>query len=308
MTNRHEFYTQTIGRFVSGSLTEKRTKDNAGRPIPDEDQRFEFGIAFPKDDPDMQRLFGEFWQFLSQEYQSKPQVMQMVQTWFQTLNGFSMKIQDGDKPNSKGTVNDNTKGCYVFYFSSNFAPDTVSGPAYEPCEATAIKRGYYVRVAGSIVPNGLDNHQAGIFMNPTAIQLVAKGEEIRGGVDAATAFGGSQMPGQLPPGAQPLDQGFTAPGQQQPAPPAPGMPGTVPTQPPAGAPAPGQTAPAAMPGQGGAQPPAQPQTAYPGNVQPHPDILNPPQPPAAPGQPQQQQQAAPPAAPGMPGLPGSGQQ
>ena len=52
MANKHDFFTNSVGRFVSGSMTEKRAKDNDGRAIDPDDQRFEFGVAFRKDDPD----------------------------------------------------------------------------------------------------------------------------------------------------------------------------------------------------------------------------------------------------------------
>lgn len=256
MANKHDFFTNSVGRFVSGSMTEKRTKDNDGRAIDPDDQRFEFGVAFRKDDPEMQTLFGGFWQFLSQEYANKPHVLQMVQNWFQTLNGYSMKIADGDKPNSKGQVNENTRGHFVFYFSTNYPVTTVDAQ-YQEIPATNIKRGWFVRVAGNITPNGLENHQAGVYMNPSAIQLIAEGDEIRGGVDAQTAFGGTQAPAALPPGARPIGAGTPAGAAfGMPGAPAMGMPG---------APAQQQTASAAtMPGMPGAAPaPAQPQTASP---------------------------------------------
>ena len=39
------------GRLVMGSLTEKDDKDYDGKAIPDEKQRYFFGVAVPKDAP-----------------------------------------------------------------------------------------------------------------------------------------------------------------------------------------------------------------------------------------------------------------
>jgi hypothetical protein len=259
MANKLEFFTNGVGRFVNGSLTEKRTKDNDGRPLAEDKQRFEFGIAFPKDDPDFQRILGELYGFLSSEYANKPQLMNMVNTWWQTQSGYSMKIADGDKPNARGGVNENTKGHYVVYFASNYPPQCCD-PVNQQIDPAAIKRGYYVQVAGNVAPNGLENHQAGIYVNPSVIRLVAEGEEIRGGVDAATAFGGTTAANiQMPAGARPLGTAMT----QSPAAPGVGMP--APAAAPTTAPVPGPTAPAGMPGQVGGPAPAQPQTAYPSN-------------------------------------------
>jgi len=253
MANKHDFFTNSVGRFVSGSITEKRTKDNDGRAIDPDDQRFEFGVAFRKDEPEMQTLLGGFQQFLTQEYANKPHVLRMVQNWFQTLNGYSMKIADGDKPNSKGQVNENTRGHFVFYFSTKFPVTTVDAQ-YREIPATNIKRGWFVRVAGNITPNGLENHQAGVYMNPSAIQLVAEGDEINVGVDAQAAFGGTQAPMALPPGARPIGAGTpvgAAFGQG-----APGAP-SVPDQHLTGSAVTTPVVPVATPA------PAQPQTASP---------------------------------------------
>jgi hypothetical protein len=48
MANRFDFFTPVVGRFVNGSITEKRTKDSDNREIPLDKQRFEFGVAFEK--------------------------------------------------------------------------------------------------------------------------------------------------------------------------------------------------------------------------------------------------------------------
>lgn len=298
MRVKHDFFTNAIGRFVSGSMTTKRDKDTNGRPIEESKQKFEFGIAFRKDDPDMARLFGEFNAFIGAQWANDPQKTQALANWFQTMQGVPMKISDGDKPNNRGQVNENTVGCYVFWFSSNY-PIKCCDPANQEISAESIQRGYYVQIAGNIADNGLpwqaDGKGAGIYMNPSVVRLVAEGEPIVGGVDAATAFGGTTAPvGALPPGAVPLGTNAgvapAAPGTAAPV--APVAPAASTTVAPTAAPTPNA---APMPG---GQPPAAPTPAAPTAAAPapHETILN--APAAAP--------AAPTAAPGLPGtgLPG----
>lgn len=311
MGQKHQFFTNAVGRFVSGSLTEKRTKDVNGRPIPEDKQKFEFGIAFQKTDPDMQRLFGEFYTFISAQWAADQNKIQALNNWFQTFQGVPMKISDGDAPNARQQTNENTAGCFVFWFSSTY-PIKCCDPANQEIAAESVKRGYYVQMAGNIADNGLpwqaDGKGAGIYMNPSVVRLVAEGEQIVGGIDAATAFGGTVAPaqGQLPPGAVPLGTAVTqtpaAPGAPMAQPTIPGQPAAAPTQP--AAPQAPQAQPGLPAGGPGTLPNlAAPQTApaptgapagVPGTTPaPHTAILNAPQTPAAPT-----------GAPGLPGLPG----
>jgi hypothetical protein len=264
---------------VSGSLTEKRIVDGDGRLKPENKQQYEFGIAFPKTDPDMQRLFGEFHTYLSDEWSRSPDRLQALETWFGTMGGLSMKISDGDKPNQKGKVNPNTTGHFVFWFSSSY-PTKAVNTTYDEIDASDIVRGYYVRIAGNISDNGEPIAGAGIYMNPTVIQLVAEGDEIRGGIDAKAAFGGSAV-SSLPTGARPVGSGLAQVGK----PPSVGMPGLP------GGP---QTTSVGMPGlPGGPQTTSAPfsgQTTS--HIDPHTSILS------GPGG------AVPQAARGLPGLPG----
>lgn len=254
MSNRLDFFTPVAGRFISGSLTEKRSKDSDNRPIEPEKQRYEFGIAFQKNEI-WSMLTEQFRPWLTTQLASDANGLSRMQEWFSTLTGFSMKISDGDKPNAKGQLNENSKGCFVMWFSSSFSPDTVDSTMTNQIPADSIKRGYYVQIAGNISPNGLTASQAGIYLNATHVRLVAEGEEIKGGVDAVTAFGGTAAPTSLPPGAMPLGSNTGAASAFPTGVPA-GMPGTQPAN---HAPAP---------------------TASPGepNVQPHTGILTGPPP------------------------------
>lgn len=280
-----------VGRFVSGDLQNKRSKDNKNRPIPEDKQRFEFGVAFPKADL-WSLLTEQMYPWIAARATTDRNAAQRLQNWFQTFSGFSMKVQDGDKPNEKGQVNENTAGHFVMYFSSSFPPNTVD-PSNNDIDPSLIKRGYYVQIAGTVAPNGTQGavfqtgEDAGIFLSGNFVRLIAEGDEIRTGMSAEDAFGGASAPTALPPGARPLGTTSGAAG-------AFGGAGNPPSLP--GAPVPAQTGhaapPPALPGG-----PVLPGTAFPGNAAPpYHGIMQP-------------QQAAAAGAPGAftpPPLPGQG--
>jgi len=187
-----------VGRFVSGSLTEKRSKDLNNAPIPEDKQQFEFGLAIRKDDPGLGPLFQTIQGAAMQGYASNPQIQQRIQGWPQTQ--FSMKMRDGDQPNAQGQVNQNTAGCFVLYFASSY-PITCYNAEGTQVDPATFDRGCYMDVYMSIAPNGLTNHQAGIYLNPLALRFIAYGERIAGGGRHDAAFGNAPVPTNLPPGA-----------------------------------------------------------------------------------------------------------
>ena len=311
MTEHVNFNIPLKGRFVSGSITEKRSKDWQGGAIAPDDQRYEYAVAYPKSEF-WAWLTGPFWsETLAKALAGAPQALQAAQAWFGNgFNGFSMKMDDGDKPNSRGGINENTKGCFVVYFSAMNPPQCVIGAsaqALTQIDAAEVKRGYYVMASGTIKFNEKSGAQIGIYVNGSHLWLLERGPEILGGMDAATAFAGLA----LPPGVTPIDMSGGAAGAFGAAPGLPQMPGTpgaapAPAQmaPPMGlpgaAPAPAQMAPAASPVPGFMPPAAPQQTAYPGSapaVQPYYGAMQPGQPPA-------QAHAAPVGLPGLPPLPG----
>lgn len=229
MANRLDFYTPVVGRFVSGDLLNKRTKDSDNREIDADKQRIEFGVAFEK--AAIWPMLAEQWfPYLASELSRDQNALTRAQNWFSTFSGFSMKVSDGDAPRKNGSVNEHTKGCFVIYFTSLDVPQTVGpDPTFAAVPADTIKRGFYVQVAGNIVPNGQQSDRAGIYVNASAVRLIAEGDIIVGGADAETLFGGAAAPAALPPGARPL--GSSSP-----------VAGSFPTS----APAQPQTAPAAQ--------------------------------------------------------------
>ena len=270
--------TTPVGRFVSGSLTETRKIDMDNRPIAEDKQQYEFGVAVRKDDPAIAGVLQSIGAHAWQEYAQFPQIQQIIGQYNFEARGFSWKIGDGDAPNRQGKKNENTAGCYVFYFKSSFAIRCCDQKNAE-ISAESIKRGYYVDVAFSVAGNGETGERAGIYINPQIVRFCAYGQEIVGGISANEAFGGAHAPTHLPPGASqtPLASGPMSTAGPQTMPPAASVPGIPPSNTPA-------------------------TTGYPGNVPTHPTFADgggqvPQQSaaPMAPGMPQQQ-----PAAPGFP--------
>lgn len=216
-----DLITLPVGRLVSGSLTQTEKIDYKGQPIPEEKQRFSFGVAVPKDDLGLPGVF----QALRAEamtdtgHAALPAVVNM-----QLEDGYSWKVKDGDRPNSRGEVNENTRGCFVFYFTTSYLPNTCDN-TNTACDAAIIKRGYYVDVVFSAVNNHNPAGTAGIFLNPQWVRHIAYGPEITGGISAKDAFADAPVPQQLPPGASrtPL-VGNPAPAAAPATPPV--MPGT----------------------------------------------------------------------------------
>lgn len=269
MAELQHFNIPLVGRLVWGDLTHPRTKDFEGRPIPEEDQRIEFGVAYEKQ---------AFWAWLTGEFYpntlmpalgGNQAAINAVNQWFQTFSGFSMKITDGDKPNTKGVVNQNTVGHFVVKFNAYDVPNCVVGEAYTQIAATEIKRGYFVTVAGSIKFNEQQGDRMGIFVNAGNVWLRAEGDVIAGGVDAETAFAGMNAAAPaLPAGARPLGASTGLPGAAPGAPaPTQAATGLPPGMPPAGAPAAAPT-PAPAPTLPGSAAPSAPVGAAPGTASP----------------------------------------
>jgi hypothetical protein len=300
----------SVGRFVGGSLTEKRETDMDDRPIPADKQQYEIGIAFRKDDPKLPQVFnaiaGHAWQEFARDPAAQQKIGQAAQYFPahpQVLDGFSWKISDGDKPNRKGQVSEHTRGHYVFYFKSSF-PIRCANQQNAEIPADQIKRGYFVDVSFTCAGNGETGDRAGVYLNPQFVRLIAYGEEIRGGVSAAEAFANAPVPTQLPPGASAMPVAGNPPAMPAAAPQAqqPGFPGNgAPTgmsasMPPAGTPASG----APFPSNSGlpAQTPAFPSNTAPGfPSQPAPAVPSTGAPAAFPGG----------NAPSPTGFPGNGQ-
>ena len=254
-------FTSPVGRLVQGSVDEPQTKDaqgnprviktgpNAGQPNP----QYFIAVAFPKADP--QGEFAAFWQVLvAQAAADFPNLFPQGPGGQCVHPNFSFKYIDGDGRDTNGKANSEKEGFaghHVIRFASSYPPRCFHAGRYAAHEQIqekgAIKRGYFIRVNGSVEGNG-NAQRPGLYVNLDMVELSAYGPEIVSGPDASQAFGGG--PAALPAGASaaPLASPSAPTGAYPAAPPA----GNVPTAPAAPAYAPPAAPPAPVP----AAPPA----------------------------------------------------
>lgn len=252
-------FTSPIGRLVQGSVDEPQTKDaqgnlrvvktgpNVGQPNP----QYFVGVAFPKADP--QGEFKRFWGELARQAAADfPGLFQYgadaiaeagcPQPWFsQPPAGqqmpwiahpqFSFKVVDGDGLDQNGKLNSAKEGFaghWVVRFGSAYPPRCFHAGRYaaneQIQETNAIKRGYFVRINGSIDGNG-NAQRPGLYVNLDMVELAAYGPEIVSGPDAESAFAGG-APASLPAGASatPIGAGSATPPAYAPPPVAPAAP------------------------------------------------------------------------------------
>lgn len=239
MTDRIDFLTP-VGRIVGGDPFKANSTDATGRPLTiktgpragEPRQEWFVALAIPKSDPGWPELYGKITQaardgfphlFDAQGNCSHPR--------------FAFKVTDGDSqtPNSNGRRpcdREGYPGNWVVNCSTGIQPQCYSqGGAETLTDPASIKRGYYVRLYGSVVGNGAQQ-QPGVFVNFSMVELVAYGEEIKVGPDAAAVFGGSPAAA-LPPGASatpvtPAGPPIAQPGPTAAAPPVPPTPAAAP--------------------------------------------------------------------------------
>lgn len=222
-----EKFLTPVGRLVQGDLFTPQTTDqqgnprviktgpNAGQPNP----QYFIAVAFAKNDPGWPALFAVFDRVARGSFP----------TLFPNNGGcshpqFAWKIIDGDGVDTSGKPNSAKEGFaghWVIRFTSGFAPKCFHAGHYNAAEQItdpkAIRRGYYVRVSGTVVGND-QMQKPGLYVNLELVELSGYGEEIVSGPDAAETFGGSAP--QLPAGATatPMAAPMAAPGMA-----APGM-------------------------------------------------------------------------------------
>ena len=237
MSNATNNFLTPVGRIVQGDAFEPQTKDMSGAPLliktgpnaGQPTQRYFVAVAFKKDDP----TFATLWAQITAVARA---------AWPQYFNAqgqcthpkFSWKMMDGDGVDDNGKPNNGKEGFaghWVIKFNSSFPPKCFYQGRYQPQDVIqdnkAIRRGYYVRVSGTVEGNA-NTQKPGLYMNLGMIELVAQGPEIVSGPDAGAVFGGAPV-GALPAGATPL--------------PTPGAPAALPGMPAAAAPTPAAPAP-----------------------------------------------------------------
>ena len=235
-----EKFLTPVGRLVQGDLFEPQTKDqqgnprvvkngpNAGQPNP----QYFIAVAFSKADPAWPAFHASLDRVARQSFPTLfPNPAQGC-----VHPQFAWKIVDGDGIDSSGKPNSGKEGFaghWVVRFASSYAPRCFHKGHYAPHEQItdpkAIRRGYYVRVAGSAAGNG-QMQKPGLYVNLDMVELSGYGDEITSGPDASSVFGATAP--QLPVGASATPMGGAA------VPPPAAAPVTPPpvVQPPAAAP------------------------------------------------------------------------
>lgn len=247
------------GRLVMGDHVVKQDKDFYNNPVPEDKQKYWFGIAVPKTQPGVTEIIGQLYQLAITEYAQAAMVVQEIQKGLATKD-FAWKVADGDIPTMDEKTGQPKKipeyiqGCYIFKFSTQWEFTACDENGVDINKAD-IKRGDYVDVAFTATADGTSLVNPGLFLNPVAIRRLGFGDAISGQVAASTAFAGHGA--STPAGATQMPTGNAA----TPPPATTGMPGA------------GQNAPAGggMPGAGGQAA----TTASPTDgVNPHTGILN----------------------------------
>jgi hypothetical protein len=211
-----------VGRMVQGDPFEAQTKDqqgnaltiksgpNMGQPT----QRYFIAVAFRKDDPNFPPFYAKL---AAQARADWPQLFDAAGNC--THPRFSWKLADGDGVDDNGKQNSSKEGFaghWVVKFGSSFAPRCFHAGHYAPHEQiqdrNAIQRGYFVRVAGTIEGNGIQQ-KPGLYVNLSMVELAGVGPIISSGPDASAVFGGAAPV--LPAGASPLPMHAATPGLPQ---------------------------------------------------------------------------------------------
>ncbi len=220
-----------IGRLVGGNLHTRYEKDHQGNQK--KNPNFYFAVAFDKNDPVIQQIIGQLYQYATAAYAHNQTVIQNIQASYQNGfgPGFAWKIDDGDNPKFAGR--DGYAGHYVIGFSQTLDFQVVNDQ-FALMDPKMVKLGYYVQVAFDVAANGNTDHTAGLYLNPRCVQFKAYGQEIYSGPTPQQLMQNAPQ-SQLPPGASATPIGGTpapalpgagggnAPGMQQPAPALPGQ-------------------------------------------------------------------------------------
>jgi len=205
--NQTVTFTTPVGRLVQGDCFEGQKTDNEGRPhlvksgpnVGQPQTKFYLGVAIPKTDPNVGALLA---MIHAEARAAFPNLFDAAGRC--VVPTFAFKYTDGDslQPDTRGVTpasREGFAGCWVFRFSGGFAPKCydASTPPAIIVDPAMIKRGYYVRVYGSVKGNGSPG-KPGVYLNHSMVQLIGHGPEIVSGPDAAAAFG---TPAAMPAGA-----------------------------------------------------------------------------------------------------------
>ena len=201
-----------VGRLVQGSMTLQLKKDANGQPALDKTSgqpihECFMALAVRKDDPQLGAFYALF------DAQARAGFPHLFPNGGAcTHPQFAWKVQDGDGVDAEGKSvagKPGFAGHYIFKMATRYAPRCFHHGKYDPSQQIqnpddVIKKGYFIRVSGTIDGNGVQPGTAakpGLYVSPNLVELVAFGEEIVSGPDAAAVFGGAPAISALPAGA-----------------------------------------------------------------------------------------------------------
>lgn len=194
-----KYGTAPVGRLIMGDPWNKQTKDQHDRPIPEDKQKFFFGVAIEKSAPGVNEMLGTLNAAATEAYMNVPNVMQQIQMGL-GATAFSWKVQDGDEmivdpaTGQQRLRNQHAAGCWIFKFSTTIPIRPAKYPAGSnvpvDCDPSEIRKGFYVQVSYSTQANGNMDHTAGVYLNPKTVALVGYGEEIVTGPSLEQQFSG----------------------------------------------------------------------------------------------------------------------
>lgn len=203
-------FVSPVGRMVQGDAFKANTKDAQGNPLTvktgpnagQPTQQYIAAVAYAKNDPEALAFLGTLRNSAAAawpQYFAAP--TDQPPAFGCSHPNFSLKIIDGDGVDQNGKQN-NTKpgfaGHWVVRYGSQFAPNVYEAGKYDdmqrvdtdPAKHGLLKRGFYVRVAGTYDSNKNDQ-RPGMYANLNMVEIVRPGEVIQTGPDAASVFGGS---------------------------------------------------------------------------------------------------------------------
>jgi len=151
-----------VGRLVGGSPFEPQTKDHNGDPLvirrgPNAGQptkRFFMALAIAKNDPGLPEFMAKVAQAAATAFPNLFDASGQC-----TYPDFAWKFKDGDSqvPDRRGNRpcdKDGYPGHYVFGFSGSHPPKVHGDdPSKILTDPASVKRGYYIRILGSVVGN-----------------------------------------------------------------------------------------------------------------------------------------------------------
>ena len=204
-----EFLTP-VGRLVQGGIEMRDKTDDNGQKVLDAQgnvvKECFIAVAFAKTDQAFNALYAQMVAVAKSEF---PHLFDAAGNC--THPRFSWKLQDGDGVDSNGQSVANKPGFaghWILKMQTRFLPKCFHEGKFDPAQQIpnpheVIKRGYFIRVAGTLAGNGVkpgEQRVPGIFISPNLVSFVAYGPEIQSGPDATKAFGAAPV-GALPAGA-----------------------------------------------------------------------------------------------------------